>query len=149
MIQKIALVTGASRGGIGSALVEECQRQGFSVFATVRSLEKGSHLQHLSNVRLVTLDVTQNDSVAKAVEHVRAETGGKLDVLINNSGGGYTAPLLDSNIDDGQRLFDVNVWGPLRMTKACAGMLIFSKGCVVNIGSIAGVVPRPWMGASR
>lgn len=114
MLRKTALVTGASKGGIGSALVEECQRQGFRVFATVRSLEKGSHLKHLENVSLVVLDVTQSESIARAVEAVKAETNGQLDVLINNSGGGFVAPLLDSSIEDGQNLFDVNVWGPCK-----------------------------------
>lgn len=55
-------------------------------------------------------------------------------------------PLLDSPIDDGRRLFDLNVWSVLSMVQAFSPLLIASKGCILNIGSIGGVVPRPWMG---
>jgi len=146
MSRKTVLVTGASEGGIGSALTEAFQQQGFLVFATVRSLDKGKHLANTSDVELLTLDVTNDKAIADAVETVRAKTGGKLDVLVNNSGGGYTMPLLDSPIEDGRKLFDLNVWSVLAMVQAFAPFLIESKGCILNIGSMAGVLIRPWTG---
>lgn len=147
MAQKTALVTGASEGGIGSSLVKAFQRKGYHVFATVRSLDKGAHLDSLPDVELIILDVTDPEAIAKVVETVNSKIGGKLDVLVNNSGGGHTMPLLDTLLADARQLFDLNVFSVLAMTQAFAPLLIASKGTLVNIASIAGVCVRPYAGA--
>lgn len=105
MAAKSVLITGCSEGGMGSAIAEAFQRRGLHVFATARSLSKLSHLTQLSRVTLLSLDVSSPTSVAAAVEAVAAKTGGSLDFLVNNSGVGYFAPLLDSDVEKGKEMF--------------------------------------------
>ncbi len=85
--QKTVLVTGASAGGIGSALALEFHRCGLRVFATARSLEKLQHLEEVGIERW-ELDVTDGDSVRATAEKVKGITGGGLDFLVNNAGVG-------------------------------------------------------------
>lgn len=79
------LVTGCSEGGIGDAIAQEFHRKGYRVFATARKLGKIRHLKALG-LDVAELDVTSSSSVDLAVEHICKETGGTLDVLVNNSG---------------------------------------------------------------
>lgn len=150
MSPKTVLITGASAGGIGSALALSFQKRGFHFFATARSLSKIAHLASLSNVTALKLEVTSADSIAQAVEGVRAKvaelgcTG--LDVLVNNSGVGYVMPLLDIDLEESKKLFDVNFWGVLAVTQAFASLLIDAKGSVVNISSLAGEIYTPYRG---
>jgi 1-acylglycerone phosphate reductase len=85
--QKSVLITGCSAGGIGDALAQSFHRRGLRVFATARNLSKVQHLKDMG-LELVELDVTDTRSRESAVEHVKASTGGTLDILINNAGGG-------------------------------------------------------------
>jgi 1-acylglycerone phosphate reductase len=146
MAPKTVLITGCSAGGIGHALVLAFQKSGFTVFATARSLKKMADLETLPNVHLLALDVTSPESVLAVAKKVEAETGGKLDVLVNNAGAIYVMPLLDVDIDAGKSLFEVNFWAVLRMVQAFADMLIAAKGTIVNVGSAAGVIPLPFQG---
>lgn len=84
---KTALITGCSEGGIGDALAREFHIQGFRVFATARNLSKVEHLKTLG-IETLPLDVIDETSIKETVETVRKLTGGTLDVLVNNSGGG-------------------------------------------------------------
>lgn len=84
---KTVLITGCSKGGIGDALVQEFHARGLRVFATARDLKKLEHL-HALGVDLVQLDVSDPESIGKAVEVVKLATGGTLDFLVNNSGSG-------------------------------------------------------------
>lgn len=146
MTTKTAVVTGASPGGLGSEFVLALQKQGFRVFATVRSAGKGQHLSSISNVELLILDVTSPVGIKEAAKTVEEETNGRLDLLINNSGGGYTSPVLDADIEQSKKIFDVNVWGLLAVTQAFAPMLIASKGTIVNMSSISGDLYGAWSG---
>jgi NAD(P)-dependent dehydrogenase (short-subunit alcohol dehydrogenase family) len=83
-------------------------------------------------------------SVTAAARAVK-ETGLGLDVLVNNAGVGYVLPVLDIDINAAQRLFDVNLRGPLRMIKAFADLLIASRGRIVNVSSSASLLNSPWM----
>ncbi|KAI9686871.1 MAG: hypothetical protein M1822_002624 [Bathelium mastoideum] len=147
-----ALITGCSAGGIGSALALEFISRGFHVFASVRDPAKASHLSSHPSISILTLDVTSSSSIRTAVDTVKAqldedtETAGKLDVLVNNAGQGYTGPLLDVDLDRAKKLFDTNVWSILGMTQAFAPMLIKAKGKVVNISSVGGLLALPWHG---
>jgi 1-acylglycerone phosphate reductase len=85
--QKSVLITGCSAGGIGDALAQSFHRRGLRVFATARNLSKVQHLKDMG-LEVVELDVTDTRSRESAVEHVMASTGGTLDILINNAGGG-------------------------------------------------------------
>ena len=142
------LITGCSDGGIGSALAVDFQKRGFHVFATARDITKMSELQNLPNVTMVTLDVVKTVDIENAVKIVTKETGGSLDYLINNAGRNHFMPILDEDIPEVKRLFEINVWGPLALTQAFSPLIIKSKGSIVFITSIAGYVNVPWMGMS-
>jgi len=143
------LITGCSAGGIGAALAEAFQQKGYRVFATVRNPSKISQsLSNAANVKIMTLDVLSSQSIAAAVESVKGITGGGLDVLVNNSGGGLTLPALDVPIDEGKKLFDLNFWAPLAMLQAFAPLLIQAKGCLVNNSSANAYLPMPVMSKS-
>ncbi|CAG9947795.1 unnamed protein product [Clonostachys rosea f. rosea IK726] len=136
------LITGCSAGGIGAALAQVFQEKGYDVFATARTPSKISReLSTASNVTILTLDVVSSKSITAAVESVRKVTGGKLDILINNSGMPFRAPGLDVPIEEGKKLFDLNFWAPLEMLQAFAPLLIEAKGCVVNNSSCSAVLP--------
>jgi 1-acylglycerone phosphate reductase len=143
------LITGCSEGGIGYALAEEFQKRGLHVFATARSLTKLDNLKRLPNVTLLTLDVVSAASIAAAVEAVKAQTNGRLDYLVNNSGTQYVSPILDLDIEMAKQMYEVNVWGVVAVTKAFAPLVIAAKGSVVNMASIAGCLYPPWMGESN
>ncbi|KAL3476900.1 NAD(P)-binding protein [Aspergillus californicus] len=139
------LITGCSPGGIGSALVEEFHLKGAHVYATARSKDKLRHLEHLPNVSLLELDVVSQASIESAVEAVRTQSGGKLDVLINNAGQSLVMPALDTSLEDAKQLFDVNVFGAFAVTKGFMDLLVEAQGVVVNVCSISGVLNAPWM----
>jgi 1-acylglycerone phosphate reductase len=136
---KSVLITGCSAGGIGPALAFSFQTRGYLVFATARNITKiPAELTSLPNVETITLDVTSATSVADAVKVATKKTGGTLDVLVNNSGGGYTAPLLDIDIVMAKALYEVNFFAVISMIQAFAPFLIKTKGVIVNISSISG-----------
>lgn len=86
-----------------------------------------------------------SESIAAAVESVKRETGGGLNVLVNNSGGVSVVPALDISIEEGKKLFDLNFWAPFAMLQAFAPLLIKAKGCIVNNSSVNAYVPMPFM----
>ncbi|KAL6248137.1 hypothetical protein RBB50_004392 [Rhinocladiella similis] len=139
---KTVLITGCSAGGIGGALAEAFHECGYHVFATARTPSKiTKSLATAPKVTVLRLDVLSSDSIREAVESVKSQTGGKLDVLVNNSGGGLVLPALDTSIEEGKRLFDLNFWAPFAVTQAFAPLLIDAKGCLVNNASISGAIP--------
>ena len=146
MAPKCVLITGCSAGGIGSALVVAFQARGLSVFATGRDLSKLSHLKELPNVTLLPLSPTSAESVEAAVEKVKAITGSKLDYLVNNAGQTIIMPTLDFDIETAKNMYDINVWGTVRVTQAFSDLIIAAKGTIVNICSISTSVNTPWMG---
>lgn len=149
MTQRSVLVTGASAGKFGRAFVLAFQKKGFLVFAAVRNSEKASDLAQIPDVHVISLDITSSESIAAAVEFVKERTSGKgLDVLMNSSRVEFFMPLLDCDINESRRLFDINIWGTLSMIKAFSPQLIENKGMVVNMSSIAGVIHSPWLGKS-
>ncbi|KAF7547961.1 hypothetical protein G7Z17_g7365 [Cylindrodendrum hubeiense] len=143
--QKTALVTGTSKGGLGDHLAQELHRRGFRVFATARTLSKVHHLRDMG-LDIVLLEVTDSESIKKAAAEVNILSGGKLDILINNSGIVSKAALLDADITAAKAVFDVNIWGVLQVTQAFSPMILASKGTIINIGSVVGRVPVPFSG---
>jgi 1-acylglycerone phosphate reductase len=143
---KSVLITGCSANGIGAGLAEVFLENGYHVFATLRNRSKiPPTLAKAANVTVLDLDVLSSESIAAAVESVRRETKGRLDVLVNNSGGILVAPGLDIKIEQGKRLFDLNFWAPMAVLQAFAPLLIEAKGCVVNNTSANSVAPFPLM----
>ena len=142
--QRAVLVTGAS-SGIGRKITELLASQGHFVYAGARKAEDLSELSGIRNVQGVKLDVNVDSDIAAAVETVR--TGGRgLHGLVNNAGIAIIAPLIHVDERELRSLFDVNVFGPYRITKAFAPLIIEAKGRVVNISSISGILSGPFFG---
>ena len=142
--QRAVLVTGAS-SGIGLKITETLAAQGWFVYAGARKPEDMASLNTIRNVQAVRLDVTVAADIAAAVETVRA--GGRgLYGVVNNAGIAVLAPLINVEENELQSIFDVNVFGPYRITKAFAPMLIESKGRVVTISSISGILSGAFFG---
>lgn len=138
--ERFALVTGCGQGGIGEALVQEYTRCGLHAIATVLPGESNEHLRR-AGITWFTLDVTLEESVIELKQNVLAMTGGPLHVLVNNAGICYTMTAIDTEVEQVNRMFDVNVFGPMRMVRHFHDMIIGASGTIVNIGSIGGVVP--------
>lgn len=144
--KKTVLITGCSQGGIGEAMCRVFHEKGYYVFATLRNPAKAGSLSQLENLEIVPLEVTSAESIQLAAAAVAKRTNGSLDVLVNNAGADFVTPLLDVNLDEAKRLFDVNVWSIVGVTQAFAPMLIKSKGTVCNISSTAACMPFAYAG---
>ena len=145
--QRSVLITGTSNGSVGSALAASFAAQGFLVFATLRDVSRVDPiLSALSNVHTVALDVTSEDSITKASALVTGKTCGSLNCLVNNAGFTYTSPLADVNMETARKVFDVNFWGVLSITKAFLLQLRKARGKVVNMSSVGAIVPTPYLG---
>lgn len=142
MMPKTVLVTGAS-SGIGKATAEYFAGQGWNVAATMRSPENEQALDKLPNVRLYALDVTQNDTIEKAIDDVVRDFG-KIDALVNNAGFGVDGVFEAMNDDVIQRQFDTNVFGLMRVTRAAIRhMRNNGGGTIVQIASMGGRLAFP------
>ncbi|KAL1692911.1 hypothetical protein GGG16DRAFT_111587 [Schizophyllum commune] len=130
--------------GIGEALAREAHAQGYHAFATARTVKALSELAALG-ITTLPLDVTSDESVEALKAAVSEITGGRLSVLINNAGQIVPpSPATDMDISAAQRMFDTNVFGVMRMVKAFAPLLVADGDArIVNVGSMAGVIPFP------
>lgn len=135
----VAIVTGASTG-IGEASARALQAAGYRVFGTYRRAQAALS----TGVECLICDVTDGDSVDAAVGKVLA-TAGRIDLLINNAGVGLFAGAEESSLDQAKSLFDVNLFGVIRMTKAVLPtMRRQGTGRIVNMSSVMGLIPAPF-----
>jgi len=142
--QKAVLVTGASTG-IGRLIAEKLAADGRFVYAGARKAEDIAALSAIENVQGIRLDVTIQSEIDAAVALV--EAGGRgLYAIVNNAGVNVLAPLIEIDEDELDFLFDVNIYGPYRITKAFAPMIIESQGRISNISSISGTLSGPLYG---
>ncbi|KAJ6501952.1 NAD-P-binding protein [Mycena sanguinolenta] len=138
--KKTVLITGCSVGGIGWALAKEFHSQGFRVFATSRRLETMEDLAVIG-IETLALDVAETDAIRKTKEEISTRTGGKLDILINNAQPTVNdSAVSDLDISALRDVYETNLFGPMCMVQHFLPLLISSKGCVVNNGSIAEIV---------
>jgi NAD(P)-dependent dehydrogenase (short-subunit alcohol dehydrogenase family) len=138
--EQVALVTGAS-SGIGAAAARELVDAGFTVFGTSRKAAAG---EERDGVVFLPLDVTDDDSVAGAVREV-LDRSGRVDVLVNNAGLGIAGAAEESSIEQARALFDTNLFGSIRMTRAVLPqMREQGSGRVINVSSVLGLVPAPF-----
>ncbi len=130
-----AVVTGAS-SGIGAATARRLVAEGYDVVAAARRRERLDDLAAQSpGITAMTLDVTDSASVAALTDAVAG-----CCVLVNNAGGALgLAPVAEADEAQWQRMYETNVLGTLRMTKALLPKLVASgDGVVVNVTSVAG-----------
>ncbi|KAK0454415.1 NAD-P-binding protein [Armillaria borealis] len=150
--RKTVLITGCSTG-IGNALAREFHRQGkfnwltsrgLVVFATSRNEAVLSDLQK-AGMNTFALDVTNDEQISHVRDQVAEMTGGKLDILVNNAGQNSLAAAIDLDMKTVQDIYDVNVFGAMRMVKAFVPLLIASNdACILQVGSIAALAPYPF-----
>jgi 2-keto-3-deoxy-L-fuconate dehydrogenase len=132
---KVALITGGA-SGIGAATCRLFAEAGAKVVVADISNKAAQELSsQLPNAQAVECDVTSEASVAAAFSNV-----GALDILVNCAGIGLVGGIAETELEDWQRLFRVNVEGTFLVTKAALPLLLASGGTVVNIGSVAGLV---------
>lgn len=149
-VRPVAIVTGAS-SGIGAATAERLARDGFTVYAAARRIERMQPLE-ASGIIVVTLDVTDDPASTAFVERVLAEQG-RIDVLVNNAGYGAYGAFEEVPLDEARRQFDVNVFALARLTQlVLPSMRERRSGTIVNISSIGGKITTPlgsWYHASK
>lgn len=134
----VAVVTGAS-SGIGAATARRLAAEGFEVIAAARRRDRLDALAAETGAVPVTLDVTDEASVAALAESL-ASRAPRVRVLVNNAGGAFGLdPVERADVEQWRRMYDVNVLGTLRVTRALLPALTASgAGHVVNVTSIAG-----------
>lgn len=142
--KKVVLITGCSSGfGYLSAL--KFAKEGWIVIASVRHINDAHALQNAAkskelHIDILQIDVTKDDEVQKEVTETLRRYE-KIDVLVNNAGFGFNGPIEDFAIDEVQELYDVNVYGALRMIKAVLPSMRKRKsGTIINITSINGLL---------
>jgi len=148
-MSKNILITGTSTG-FGRDTAETLARAGHKVFASMRDPQSKNraHADELrnQNIEVIELDVTNSQSVDRAVASVIAKTG-RIDVLINNAGVAAAGVSEAFTPEQLTALFDVNVIGLHRVTRAVLPHLRrHNDGLVVNIGSVLGRVTLPFFG---
>jgi NAD(P)-dependent dehydrogenase (short-subunit alcohol dehydrogenase family) len=141
----VVLITGCSSGfGLETALA--FARHGDAVCATMRSLAKGDVLRRQAaeeglDVDVVSLDVTDDESVVSAIGEIR-DRHGPIDVLVNNAGVDYDGAVETISMDAARTLMETNFWGALRMIRAALpDMRRRRSGVIVNVSSAAGRIP--------
>jgi NADP-dependent 3-hydroxy acid dehydrogenase YdfG len=137
MKRGVAVVTGAS-SGIGAATAHRLAKEGFEVVLGARRLDRLSEVAAAVGGKALELDVTDPDSVERFVAQIPA-----CRVLVNNAGGAIGLDPIESSSDgDWRQMFETNVLGTLRTTRALLPALEASgDGIVVMMGSVAGIEP--------
>lgn len=145
--QKVAVVTGSS-SGIGLETSLELARNGFITYATMRSPANGKGIKTTLKkekipIKVVQLDVTDNDSVVNAIRMINSEAG-RIDVLVNNAGYGLGGALEDLSIEEIKAQFETNLFGLIRVTQSVLPTMRRQRsGIIVNLSSGAGIFGYP------
>jgi NAD(P)-dependent dehydrogenase (short-subunit alcohol dehydrogenase family) len=144
----VVLVTGGS-SGIGLAVVRRLAAAGDTVFAASRNPSRSSLPEGVTPVAIDVADPAAGDTAVRAV----VAAAGRLDVLVNNAGAEAIAPLAEASDAEAHRIFEVNVFGPMRLVRAAVPvMLSQGGGRIINVTSINDIAPAPfggWYSASK
>ena len=142
-MSRTVLITGCS-SGIGKATAQRLARSGWTVYATARRPET---LADLPECRHLALDVTDEGSMAGAVDAVLSDAG-RIDALVNNAGYSLSGAVESLSVEDIRREFETNVFGLVRLTQlVLPSMREHQSGRIVNIGSMGGKLTFPGGGA--
>jgi NAD(P)-dependent dehydrogenase (short-subunit alcohol dehydrogenase family) len=132
---KTALITGGA-SGIGEATCRAFSEAGAAVIIADMDLERGKALaSQLPGASAVACNITDVHQVGHAMKGLN-----RLDILVNNAGIGFVGSIEETEPADFERLFKVNVTGTYLVTRAAMPLLLASKGSIINIGSVAGLV---------
>ena len=146
----VILITGCS-SGFGKLAAIEFARRGDKVFASMRNTAKAKGLLDGATaagttLEVVRLDVNDSASIAEAVANIERKAG-PIDVLVNNAGIGTHGPVEDFDDDEVLSVFNTNVFGVIRVTRAVLpSMRARKSGTIVTVGSLAGKVSAPFGG---
>ncbi|WP_158853408.1 SDR family NAD(P)-dependent oxidoreductase [Halorhabdus sp. CUG00001] len=144
MDDRIALITGCS-SGIGRASAERFLEEDWTVYATARDTGDLADLAE-AGAETANLDVTNARAVERVVDRIVDEQG-RIDCLVNNAGYGQFGPVEDVPTDVFHDQFDVNVYGPHRLTRAVLPhMRDREAGTIINVSSLYGRITTPGMG---
>ncbi len=139
---KVVLISGAS-SGIGKVTAEHLARKGYRVFAGLR---RPGSATFGDGIDTVELDVRHDDSAAAAVNSILARES-RIDVLVNNAGISMRGPIEETTIEQARALFETNVLGTLRLSRMVLPIMRHQGwGRIVNISSLAGFLPAPYLG---
>ena len=147
---QIALITG-SNSGIGLATSLYLARRGFTVWATMRNVEKAGELRKAIEteklpIEIARLDVCDDESVQSAVAQVLQKSG-RIDVVVNNAGYGLRGAVEEVSLDEWKRQFETNFFGVIRVTQAVLPQMRAQRsGAIVNISSVLGRLAIPFSG---
>jgi short-subunit dehydrogenase len=141
-MKKVVLITGGS-SGIGKAIGEYLVAKDYKVYGTSRDPDR---FKLDFPFPLLQLDVTNTASI-KACVATLFEREATLDVLINNAGVGITGPIEETPVEEIQKVFATNVYGPIQITnEVLPKMRLQQRGHIINITSIAGYMGLPYRG---
>ena len=144
---KACIVTGAN-SGLGRSTAITLAKNDYTVFATMRSLERGEKLREIAQelnlvIKAVELDVSDTDSVNQGINEILNQTD-QIDILINNAGVGSNAVIEDVDIESDKSVFETNFWGVVRCIQAVLPTMRQQKsGHIIQVSSIAGRVGLP------
>src|SRR5438477_5253012 len=139
---KTALVTGVS-SGIGREIAQLLAERGARVFGTVRNPQSASPMR---DVEVVRMEVTDDASVTEAVQSI-VRKAGPIQYLVNNAGYSFMGALEETSVAEARQQFETNLFGVLRVTNAILpGMRQQGDGRIVNISSVLGFLPAPYLG---
>ncbi|MDO5668394.1 MAG: SDR family NAD(P)-dependent oxidoreductase [Corynebacterium sp.] len=139
--KKIAVITGGG-SGIGAAAAVALAADGYHVVVAGRRVEKLEEVAARTGGTALRLDVTDDASVADFAAELKQL--GNVDVLVNNAGGAHGLDTLrEANLEDWQVMYDTNVLGVVRVTKALLPLIDAAEGLIINIGSMASFTAYP------
>lgn len=139
---KVVLITGAS-SGIGQATARLLAQQGFTIFGTSRN---PSGAERIPGIEVLPLDVRLDESAKTCVETLLKQAG-RLDVLINNAGYELGGAIEEAALEEAKAQFETNFFGAVRMIRTVLPIMRRQgSGQIINISSLAGLTPPPFMG---
>ncbi|OTB00606.1 hypothetical protein M426DRAFT_324160 [Hypoxylon sp. CI-4A] len=140
LTKKKVLITGCSDDSLGSALALAFHKAGYHVYATARDPNKMTQVKS-EDIETLTLDTLSDDSIAECVKKVPS-----LDILVNNAGKTFLMPVVDVNIAEAKKVYDLNVWSHIAVTQAFMPRILESKGIIVNHTSVGVTLTLPFQG---
>ncbi len=148
-MSQTVLITGTS-SGFGRLMAETLLSKGHKVVATMRAVDgrNKENAQYLADkgAVIVEMDVTNDESVNNAIQNALSSVG-NIDVLVNNAGVGVSGRQESFEVADWQKLFDINVFGIQRVTRAILPHFREKRsGSLVNVSSILGRMVIPYYG---
>lgn len=144
-MKKVVFISGISRGIGKEIALNLANKKEYIVYGCARSKVE------LNNINFLQVDVANEEEIKKAIDLI-VQKEGRLDVVINNAGYGIADAIENTNLIDAEKLFEVNFFGSFLMCKYSLKYLRETKGQIINISSLASIIPIPYQsfyGASK